>query len=439
MITGEFATDTAALREHTERGEDLLAALPAKAQRSKTQQAAVEHAHHGSRRLRARFMTVHAERVYAELTDGYANRPRIAELATSAGGRFPGLVPDRAQLATEFALSQEHKEGREIDQAILFAQFLRQPTVGAHLIESMLRPTPRALALSADFHRLGELDLGSVRIERRAGIAHLTICNVHCLNAEDNALTEDLETAVDLALLDDGVRVGVLRGATMTHPRYAGRRVFSAGINLKHLRQGKISYVDFLLRRELGFIHKLWRGLAVEDTSRIWPQQTLEKPWVAAVDTFAIGGGAQLLAVCDRVVAGSDAYFSVPAAREGIVPGAANLRLGRSTGGRLARRVLLGDRRIHADEPDARLVFDDIVDPGEVGDAAERAATQLDSPAVTANRHMLNLAEEPIDRFRVYMGEFALTQAIRLYSTDVLAKVAGAWSGNADGTGGDPR
>jgi hypothetical protein len=42
-----------------------------------------------------------------------------------------------------------------------------------------------------------------------------------------------METAVDLTLLDDGIQVGVLRGGTMTHPRHAGRRVFSAGINLK--------------------------------------------------------------------------------------------------------------------------------------------------------------------------------------------------------------
>ena len=40
-----------------------------------------------------------------------------------------------------------------------------------------------------------------------------------------------------------------------------------------------------------------------------------------------------------------------------------------------------------------------------------------------ANRRMLNLAEESPDEFRAYMAEFALQQALRLYSEDVISKV----------------
>jgi thioesterase DpgC len=50
-------------------------------------------------------------------------------------------------------------------------------------------------------------------------------------------------------------------------------------------------------------------------------------------------------------------------------------------------------------------------------------AARLDSPAVIANRRMLRLAEEPLDLFRSYMAEFALSQAARMYSDDVLEKV----------------
>src|SRR6185437_17013373 len=80
-------------------------------------------------------------------------------------------------------------------------------------------------------------------------------------NAEDECLVNDLEVAVDLALLDQSIAVGVLRGGIMTHPRYAGRRVFSAGINLKKLRKGEISFIGFLMRREFGFISKIIHGL----------------------------------------------------------------------------------------------------------------------------------------------------------------------------------
>jgi thioesterase DpgC len=291
-----------------------------------------------------------------------------------------------------------------------------------HLIESMALPTRRALDLLPEFERTGTLDLGSVRVERRDGAAHLTMVRDDCLNAEDNRQVEDMETAVDLALLDPAVRVCLLRGGEMTHPRYRGRRVFSAGINLKSLHAGEISLVDFLLRREIGYINKMLRGVRTEHAGS-WHTPAIEKPWVAAVDTFAIGGGAQLLMVFDRVIAAADSYLSLPAAQEGIVPGAGNLRLGPLAGGRVSRQVVLWGRRVHATEPDARLLIDEVVEPDRLGDAAERALTRFESPAVLANRRMLILAEEPVDRFRAYMAEFALQQALRLYSEDVIAKV----------------
>lgn len=208
----------------------------------------------------------------------------------------------------------------------------------------------------------------------------------------------------------------------MSHPRHRGKRVFSAGINLKNLSSGDISLVDFLLRRELGYIHKLVRGLLVEDPDR-WHTPYVEKPWVAAVDGFAIGGGAQLLLVFDHVLAASDAYLSLPAAKEGIIPGVANFRFSRYAGPRLSRQVILEGRRIWASEPQARLLVDEVVDPRELDAAVERSLERLDGEAVLANRRMLNLAEEPADAFRAYMAEFALQQALRLYGEDVIHKV----------------
>src|SRR5436305_709205 len=86
-----------------------------------------------------------------------------------------------------------------------------------------------------------------VKRDRHDASVHVTISNPRRLNAEDNALVADLECAADLVLLDEGAQVGVLRGGRMTHPRYHGRRVFSAGINLADLRGGRLSFVDFLM------------------------------------------------------------------------------------------------------------------------------------------------------------------------------------------------
>jgi thioesterase DpgC len=411
------------LAETARRTGDLVASLPEPPGRSPEQRAAAAAAHHAARSLRSHFMTAHGDAVYDQITRCRAVHLRLPELVEAAAAAFPGLLPAADQMAAERERPQAAKEGYEVDQGIFLSSVLRSPVAGPHLLDAMLRPTPRALRLLPEFSRSGLADLGAVRLERRDGVARLTMCRDDCLNAEDNQQVEDMETAVDLALLDPAVQVGLVRGGEMSHPRYRGQRVFSAGINLKALHAGRISLVDFLLRRELGYIHKLVRGTLVADGT-YGAAAMAEKPWVAAVDGFAIGGGAQLLLVFDYVLAASDAYFSIPAAQEGIVPGAAAFRLTRCTGSRLARQMILLGRRIWATEPSARLLVDEVAEPPDLDAAIARSLRRLQAPAVIANRRMLNLAEEPPDEFRRYMAEFALQQALRLYSQDVIDKVS---------------
>lgn len=422
QVQKDLAAARTTLAEAADRTQQLLATLPEPDQRSSSQRVDATAAIDATRALRVAFLDTHADSVYEELTEGRTRYLRVDELVEAAAAAFPGLVPSAERLETERSRPQATKEGHEIDQGIFINRALRSQMSGLHLIDAMLRPTPRALALLPEFTKTGIADLGSVGLERVNGTAHLTMCRDDCLNAEDNRQIEDMETAVDLALLDPGVEVCLLRGGKMTHPRYRGKRVFSAGINLKSLHGGTISLVDFLLRRELGYIHKILRGLLV-DNGAAWRAKTVEKPWVAAVDTFAIGGGAQLLLVFDHVIAASDAFVSLPAAKEGIIPGAANFRLGRAVGSRLSRQIVLEGRRIWAGEPDARLLVDEVHENDALDLAIERSVERLRGPAVVANRRMLNLAEEPVDDFRRYMAEFALQQALRLYSSDVLDKV----------------
>ena len=84
----------------------------------------------------------------------------------------------------------------------------------------------------------GVADLGGAYLERRGSAGYLEIRNDRHLNAEDCETLAATETAVDLALLDPEIEVGVIRGAVVSHPRYAGRRVFGAGLNLTHLYRG---------------------------------------------------------------------------------------------------------------------------------------------------------------------------------------------------------
>ncbi|MFJ8464551.1 (3,5-dihydroxyphenyl)acetyl-CoA 1,2-dioxygenase DpgC [Streptomyces swartbergensis] len=424
---GDLATDAAALARHAAAAERTLAALPARPDRSPEQQALAEQVLIARRRSADRFLGLHAGEVYDQLTEGRTRHLRIAELAETAAFRFPGLVPTPDEMEAERRYCQTDKEGREIDQGVFFRALLRDAVAGPHLIDAMQLPTARARKLLAALEAEDTVDLGTVLLERRGPVAHVTICNTHCLNAEDEQLVADLETAVDLVLLDARIRVGVLRGGVMTHPRYQGKRVFSAGVNLRELQAGRIGLVDFLLAREVGCLNKIARGLLPAIEEDRFPDRTIQKPWIAAVDSFAIGGGMQLLMLFDWVIAADDAWFSLPAAQEGIVPGLGNLRLGRLTGARLSRRIILGGRRIGATDPEATLVCDEVVPPDQVTEAVETAALAMDSPAVVANRRMIVLAEEPEDQFRAYLAEFALLQARRLYGTDVTDKVDRGW------------
>lgn len=408
--------------------EDHLAMLPAPEHRSPAQRDEAAAVKDVVRDLRHAFLQRHVDAVYDEVTS--AGELRLAPLCEATAVAFPGLVPTGAQLAAERSRPLRQKEGLEIDQGIFLSRVLASDAVGPRLLDSMARPTRRALELLPGFCDTGGADLGSVRLERVGGAARITMCRDDCLNAEDERQVDDMETAVDLVLLDPRVRTGLVRGGEMSHPRHRGRRVFSAGINLKALHAGAISLVGFLLRRELGYINKIRRGLLLGD-DRPWHSRRVEKPWVAAVDTFAIGGGMQLLLVFDHVIADADAYLSLPAAQEGIVPGAANLRLGRIAGARLSRQIILEGRRIRAAEPDARLLIDEVLERDEMDAGIERALDRLAGPAVIANRRMLNLAEEPVEHYRHYLAEFAVQQALRLHGDDVIEK-AGRFAARQD-------
>ncbi|WP_372495865.1 (3,5-dihydroxyphenyl)acetyl-CoA 1,2-dioxygenase DpgC [Kitasatospora humi] len=420
-MRAELGLARTTLTEAAEHTEDLLSILPVPADRTPEQRAEAAAALDAVRALRAAFLDAHVDEVYDELTDGRTRYLRVAELAEAAAKAFPGLVPGADRLAVERANVQAEKEGLEIDQGIFFSKVLGSARSGSHLMDAMLRPTPRALGLLPEFTETGFADLGSVRLERTGAVARLTMCRVDSLNAEDDQQIDDIETAVDLALLDPSVEVGLLRGGEMTHPRYRGRRVFSAGINLKSLHRGGISLTDFLLRRELGYIHKILRGIRLDGTG--WRPSVVEKPWTAVVDSFAIGGGMQLLLVFDEVLAASDAFFSLPAAAEGIVPGASNFRLSKAVGPRVSRQVILGGRRLWATEPETAGLVDEVHEADQLDAAAERSVQRLRGQAVLANRRMLNLADESVDEFRVYMADFSLQQALRLYSSDVIDKV----------------
>lgn len=377
-------------------------------------------------------VSIDAIAAFDEVTDGGRRELRCAELVYEVADHVRGLVPTRAEIAEERSHFQKDKQGLEIQQGEFFARVLADRERGHQLIRAMGRPSQESLDRLADFRRSGSADLGTSEVQRRGRVGWITLKNLDCLNAEDDASSANLEVAVDLVLLDPEIDVGVLRGAPMTHPKHAGRRIFGSGINLTDLYYGKISLVEFMLERELGCVSKMFRGLSSETASSgDLEQGGTEKPFLAAVESWAIGGACQWLLVMDAVVAERGSYFNLPARKEGIIPGCAPLRLPRFIGDRAARQAIFFNREFPADSDEGRLLADAVVDPDEIESKVEALAAELAAAGRTslvANRRALRIASEPVDLFRRYMAAYAKEQSRCLYSPALIENLERNWN-----------
>src|SRR5262249_46583760 len=184
----------------------------------------------------------------------------------------------------------------------LLAHVLADEACGRHLCHAMLLPREETAGLLRTLEAEGAVDLGKVSVERKGRAAVLTTRNPRYLNAEDETTLRAMEIAVDLATLDPSTEIAVMRGGVLDHAKYRGKRVFGSGINLTHLYRGQIPYLWFI-ERDLGFVHKLLRGVALPDAL---PDDVrghgIEKVWIAAVEGFAIGGHCQTLLTIDYVL-----------------------------------------------------------------------------------------------------------------------------------------
>jgi thioesterase DpgC len=429
--TADLAADTERYGAFWRSSAALLERLPARAARNRAEQAAARQLQAAAREARERFLSAHVAAVYDVLTERRSRLLRVDVLCERAALAYPGLVPDRAALEGEARLPLREKEGHEIDQGLLLAHVLADPGAGMHLCHAMLLPRAESLERLAVLERDASVELGAASVRREGSASIVTLSNPRFLNAEDETTLDAAEIAVDLALLDPATEICVLRGSTVAHPKYAGRRLFGAGINLTHLYLGRIPYL-FYMTRDLGCVNKIYRGLA----SREWSPdetagRTLEKPWIATAETFAIGGHCQYLLVMDHIIAARDAYMTLPARKEGIIPGAANLRLPRFVGDRIARQAILLERRLDCDSPEGRMICDQIVAPDAV-DAALTAAIEnfTGSGVVSAagNRRALRVGQEPLDLFRRYFAVYAREQAYCHLSPALIANLERHWN-----------
>lgn len=380
---------------------------------------------------RVPFLDLHVPYLYPQLTNGYRAFLRLDELLVEAALAVPGLVPDTESYAAETKLKTGDKPGLEIQQGIFLSKILADKRAGAHLCHAMLLPKPDSKEALAKFIRDGALDFGRVRVTRQGAAAVITISNPERLNSEDHTVIDAFETAIDVVLMDEQSKIGVLRGDVVQHPKYAGRRLFGSGINLTALYHGQIPYL-FYMNRDMGLVNKLFRGIARPDAD---PSEigggTSEKLWIALVEGFAIGGACQLLLVCDHVIAETGAYMTLPARKEGIIPGLANMRLPRFVGDRIARQAILGERRLDCDSPEGRMICDQVVDASAINQTLDHTITHLTGSGVVSaegNRRMIRAAVEPLDLFRQYMAAYTREQAFCHVSPALVGNLEKYWN-----------
>ncbi len=430
--TTDFPADRGKFSGYWDKSARLLGQFPHKPRRNARECAAAELIQDRSREARVRFLKCHGDAVYDALTVRRSRFVRVEDLVIRAAGVVPGLVPTAQDIAAEDGSLQRDKSGLEIDQGLFLSAVLGSERSGRHLCHAMLLPRPEAQALLPQFERDGMVKLDGASVQRAGKAAVVTQDNPRFLNAEDQTSLDGAEICVDLALLDPASEIAVMRGAVVEHPKYKGQRVFGAGINLTHLYHGRIPFVWYL-QRDLGYVNKIYRGLACADDAPPdeFGGRTVEKPWIAAVEAFAIGGHCQLLLVMDYVLAARGAFLTLPARKEGIIPGAANMRLPRFTGDRIARQAIQYERRLECDSPEGRLICDEIVEHGEMDAAVERVVDGLTNSGVVSaagNRRAFRITQEPLDDFRAYFAVYAREQAYCHFSPALISNLERYWN-----------
>ncbi len=184
-------------------------------------------------------------------------------------------------------------------------------------------------------------------LEKKNGIAKITLNRPQVLNAIDEELLSELVTALNEIEKDDSVQVVILTGAG---------RAFSAGRDLKGVLEG----------RE-------WVGGA-----RYKALEDLSKPVIAAVNGHCFTGALELVMCADIVIASESAVFGDTHARFGIVSGGGQTqRLPRQIGVKKAKELLFTCEPISAREAQRIGIVNRVVPPEKLEEAAVEMAEKI--------------------------------------------------------------
>ena len=222
-------------------------------------------------------------------------------------------------------------------------------------------------------------EFATLRVVRHGAVTLITLDRPDALNALSSAVLEELIAAFAAFEGDAGQRCAVVTGA--------GSKAFAAGADIKEMAD------------------KPAAGFYAEDFFARWSSHlvnAVRKPWIAAVNGFALGGGCELAMMADFIVAADNARFGQPEIKLGVVPGmGGSQRLARAVGRGRAMELILTGRMIDAAEAERIGLAARVVPAAELLDTALAIAGEIAAMpplAVLAAKELVNAAERlPLD------------------------------------------
>lgn len=207
-----------------------------------------------------------------------------------------------------------------------------------------------------------------ITTERQGNILIVTMNRPDVHNAVHPPMHHEMSKAWDDFSADPDLWVAILTGA--------GDRAFSAGNDLKHTAKGG--------------------GGSAPDTGFAGLSQrfNLEKPIIAAVNGFAMGGGFETALACDIIISADTATFALPEVKVGFFAAASGVqRLSRYIGRLAAQDILFTGRHVDSKEALALGFVNAVVPQAELMQAAIAKAqeiTAVSPSAVKATKRVLN-------------------------------------------------
>lgn len=185
-------------------------------------------------------------------------------------------------------------------------------------------------------------------------LAVITIRRTESLNALDGDVLDELINAVAELELDNDVRVVCITGAG---------RAFVAGADIAAMKEMSSLEAQALAQKAANL------SAAIESSAR---------PFIAAVNGFALGGGCELAMLCDFIYASSKAKFGQPEVKLGVIPGfGGTQRLLRRVGISKAKELVLTGEIIDAAEAHRIGLADAVVEPDALVDKVRAVAKAI--------------------------------------------------------------